>query len=175
MPVMALLNLATPTNQALGPSSIRMRSRKMKQRPGLGVCRVLNDSSISLYCGNCREEATAVIADVYPGPTPIALARRMRHNRPRPRVQSRVARFVPRINAFEAEITTASGDIQSRNHRFTLRARPVPPHVLHSCQCQNRYGPNQDSLRLIPIPRQPVHSPGAIGRGVGATFMALLA
>src|SRR6266487_1306051 len=81
---------------------------------------MLEHAAVELHRAERRRECTA-IAGRHDFEAALAhdrprLARRMCHHRPRPRVQPRVARLVPRLNVGQAVVDPVRLDIQSSHH-----------------------------------------------------------
>src|SRR6185312_9123359 len=126
MPIGALPHLGDVCRAVLpsaDPITYTGRSLQGERRPGERSSRVLKYAAPAPHGLKGSRETTTVVAGtvlrfavapkVHAGHVHPELTRRMRHNRPRSRVQPRVPLFVPRVDVGQAEIASAGLDVES--------------------------------------------------------------
>lgn len=160
VPVVALFDVARATAVSVGlrPPAVPRGPRQPERCPSVGVRGVLEHAAERAYRCERRGEASSVVAEraarlgAWPSePVPAPpLTRRVRHDRMRARVPPSVARLVPRIDARQPVVRSASVHVEGSDHaridvahadpftrprRFFLRppvnAQPARPSHLH--------------------------------------------
>lgn len=158
-----------PSPQASDPSAVAWRVGQVKGRPGVRVSRVLEHTAPGTDRAQCGLKASAIVAAHVPPPrldkageaTP-ARARRVCHDRMRPRVHARVPRLVPGVDIGQVPVDAAPLHEERRDHR----ARSARMHksgasrrgVSHSCRVASHRrhtgGRPGSSTRIQPHARQ---------------------
>lgn len=114
MTVMALFDLRYETSAKSALPAHAKRSWKAERAPCYADRRMLEDAAPAPHGSQSGSEASVVVADGQPVSRLIdrrhlapSLARRVRHDRPRPIVEPRVPGLVPRIDIRQAEVAAA--------------------------------------------------------------------
>src|SRR3990167_2036976 len=134
VPVVPLLDTARPAADPVGvdPAAILGRDVQVEGAPCVAALGVLQYPTPSADGHERRREASVVVAqhEARPGcrrtaPIPApALARRMRHDRERAGIESRIARAVPWVNVRQTEVA-ASGFNEKRGDHDGHDAAPA--------------------------------------------------
>jgi len=116
MTEVALFDATRPAamHRIKNPSAAKWRLGHVEPAPCLGVSWVFDDSTKIQDSVKGRLEAAVILSSV-PGPAPPPLTRRMRHDRMRARVETRVALLVPWIDARQAVVDPVALDEESRH------------------------------------------------------------
>lgn len=92
-----------------------------------GECWVLQHAAVISDSSQRSRKATAVLVDL-PSPSHMvdgrelvpSVTRRMRHNRPRPRVQPGIPLNVPRLNVWKVPVAAVALHVEGRYHAATF-------------------------------------------------------